>query len=394
MRWCVLVALLLSAAASVAQPGYSVVPCLEVSVLRSDTVVVGTLEQIEGAQPMRVVVTVQETLKGARTEHLHGIPSVALSDAERLMVDRVPLLVSVFDVAGVLDITPLPDVGLAVPRADFTVLTKRDDVLAAARAIATAPSSTVSFNIRPPWSTEAWRMWSQFAEERDLLAVPIGPHLGRWVRDQIERRSDEIYTAFEAIRHFRTPDNEALLRRLLEDDKLQYVHRSDLPLGNVLRRFPFRKAAYDVLTGWGVDVPEPFWTEEVSRIEEMNEYSFPIELATVENIRRFKVARRLWNLGVQLSRLGDAEMAAIAEIQSVTRIFLYRTETGDEPMRRLVGMDRLRELSLNDTGLTDAGLMILADIKTLERIHLQNQRVTAQGLAAFRARRPDVVLEL
>jgi hypothetical protein len=48
---------------------------------------------------------------------------------------------------------------------------------------------------------------------------------------------------------------------------------------------------------------------------------------------------------------------------------------------RLAGMDRLRELDLNDSGVTDAGLARLAVSTRLKRLRLANTGITGRRLS-------------
>ncbi|UHD17686.1 leucine-rich repeat domain-containing protein [Thiocapsa bogorovii] len=63
----------------------------------------------------------------------------------------------------------------------------------------------------------------------------------------------------------------------------------------------------------------------------------------------------------------------------------------DETLERLAGMDRLRELDLNDSGVTDAGLARLAGLTRLERLRLANTGITDAGFRAVLMPLPGVL---
>lgn len=56
----------------------------------------------------------------------------------------------------------------------------------------------------------------------------------------------------------------------------------------------------------------------------------------------------------------------------------------------LLPCENLNRLGLSTSGITDAGLEILKEMKTLRTLAVDRTKVTPAGVAAFRKARPDV----
>ncbi len=55
----------------------------------------------------------------------------------------------------------------------------------------------------------------------------------------------------------------------------------------------------------------------------------------------------------------------------------------DETLNYLRGMDRLRELDLNDTQVSDAGLAVVAELPRLEQLRLARTNITDAGFQKY-----------
>jgi hypothetical protein len=60
-------------------------------------------------------------------------------------------------------------------------------------------------------------------------------------------------------------------------------------------------------------------------------------------------------------------------------------DVSDETLNYLRGMDRLRELDLNDTKVTDKGLAVLAELPRLEELRLARTAITDEGFQKYLA---------
>lgn len=69
-------------------------------------------------------------------------------------------------------------------------------------------------------------------------------------------------------------------------------------------------------------------------------------------------------------------------------------DVDDTTLDLLLGMDRLRELSLNDTKITDAGLAKLKRLPTLESLRIARTGVTADGVRGFLEDPPPLLRQI
>lgn len=69
-------------------------------------------------------------------------------------------------------------------------------------------------------------------------------------------------------------------------------------------------------------------------------------------------------------------------------------DVDDTTLDLLLGMDRLRELSLNDTKITDAGLAKLKQLPTLESLRIARTGVTADGVRGFLEDPPPLLRQI
>ena len=63
------------------------------------------------------------------------------------------------------------------------------------------------------------------------------------------------------------------------------------------------------------------------------------------------------------------------------------TNKGIEALQEL---ENLSQLNLYGTRINDAAFATLGQMKSLEKLFLWNTRVTAKGIAAFKAQHPDI----
>jgi hypothetical protein len=130
---------------------------------------------------------------------------------------------------------------------DSTGLTNSADILASTRRIARQRfASTNTF-----WLGGGWF----------YLEVPVTPALEKRAQ-QLIRSNDwsSQQAGIEALGCFKSVKNIRLLKPLLNDSNSTDVSYNNRPWDNERIYHP-RKAAYDVLTNWGINVSEPVWKE-------------------------------------------------------------------------------------------------------------------------------------
>lgn len=137
---------------------------------------------------------------------------------------------------------------------DSTKLTNSADILAYTRKIAKQRlNSTNTF-----WLGGGWYSWRGSI---DYLEVPVTPALEQMGKQLV--RSNDWQSREEGIKVlgcFKSAKNVQLLKPFLNDSN--YVDSTSVVWLHWRIYYP-RKAAYDVLTNWGINVPEPVWNEDL-----------------------------------------------------------------------------------------------------------------------------------
>lgn len=166
---------------------------------------------------------------------------------------------------------------------DLRLLREPNEILEATRAlIAAEPRDGRPVRVHRVLSVDDFLRATGRAADANVWVVPLDPRLEaaarRWVveSEAIVRRLDDARTILAgkpkrppaeprrsaqlrragvlALAHFRSDENAAILRRLLDDP---FVEPRQLPNGAVAQVFPVREAAAGVLSEWGVPVAKP-----------------------------------------------------------------------------------------------------------------------------------------
>jgi hypothetical protein len=95
---------------------------------------------------------------------------------------------------------------------------------------------------------------------------------------------------------------------------------------------------------------------------------------------------------LDLSRTGitDAGLKVLAKMPNLRHLDLRGTAVGDDGVRALAGLKKLETLSLYGTGVTDAGLESLQGLPSLRRLYVGGTPVTDRGLDALRQARAEL----
>ncbi len=129
----------------------------------------------------------------------------------------------------------------------FAVLSKRDDILAAARAASTS-TATKAHRLDLPYDSPAFQ--SLYSGSSVWMYVPVDAQLERlalgWVAAKDLGTREE---GVAALGHFRTPANIAIVEKLLADPEFAVVTESGK---KPVRHFLVRARAHQVLQAWGV----------------------------------------------------------------------------------------------------------------------------------------------
>ena len=89
----------------------------------------------------------------------------------------------------------------------------------------------------------------------------------------------------------------------------------------------------------------------------------------------------------------DAQVAGIAQLTDLESLNIWSGEVTDAGAEYLLKLQKLRQLEIRGNKMTDAGLLKLAGLPRLEMLDIQYaSRLTAEGVARFRALRPGVAI--
>ena len=97
---------------------------------------------------------------------------------------------------------------------------------------------------------------------------------------------------------------------------------------------------------------------------------------------------------LQRSDLSDEELKLVGQLSNLSRLRLDGNRISDKGLHELSKLQKLEILNLyGNEGVTDAGLVVLAQMPALERVYLWNTRVTPRGARATEKKRPQMVVD-
>lgn len=367
------------AAPARAQPVFGHAESLEATVANADLVVVGTLRSpVDGGPPgsLGAAIDVEEVLKARPGEHYERLGFSLPASAKDLTrgSDRPRrLLLAMQD--GAMEpaaILVLERGGLEVLAADFTLLRDPADVIRIARETARRMPPGVkrvhTVDIEVPRPSVAGTRWARYSGI--FLSVPVDDRLEARARDLL--RSDDGSRRIEgvkALRHFKSAENIARLRPLLDDPTSAYLSHAEEDMGREVKVFPVREAAYEALKGWGVEAPRP-----VTRVEAWRP----------EAVRLVALTDR---------EVSDADLKGLARFENLEELVLRNTPVTDANLGALAGLKHLRTLTITGTRVTDEGLRTLAGFRSLRFVEISRDQVTDAAVAEVRHLRPDLKIE-
>jgi Leucine-rich repeat (LRR) protein len=137
-----------------------------------------------------------------------------------------------------------------------------------------------------------------------------------------------------------------------------------------LRRFDFSPITDDILSQ----------LESCQRLESLK----CSDLVTDVGAKSLKKIHSLREITFENSRLSDSGLSDLCSLPRLSSLSLYGTEVTDAGIPHLFGLKSLRELTLAHTRITDSGAFELIKCKTLRSLVLDNTRVTEHGLQRLR----------
>jgi hypothetical protein len=310
---------------------------------------------------------------------------------------------------------------------DFTVLEDEKVILDRARAYA-----KTSTKVLPVHAIRFSQPWND-------LFVPVEPTLEKTAKRLIASPQDFVQkwekfdprlryvlrsSGVNALRHFKSDANIALLKSLLADPLEDFK-------SSLVRQHPVRVKAFEVLLHWDVDAPLPKSPDEISRLDladtDVTDRGLKqlVELknlatldlqdtkVTAKGLKELAGLKKLTMLRLNEAQMSDANLRVLREIgllhclqqassvtvqrprsiEEVATLALCRGPLTDVGLRELTGLKNLISLDLRDTRVTDAGLKELAGLKNLATLYLHGTQVTAAGVAELQKALPKCKIQ-
>jgi hypothetical protein len=251
---------------------------IECTVANSEIVVVGKLVEFSGTEQAderggrAATIAVEETLKGEHRDRLrvrlfHPAPALAgwKDRSSRL------LLAARGDPPAETTVVGLADKELQVLTADFTLLRKPEEVVRVAKeTVRRLPGvkRIGTFRLVVPRKAIAGTRWEQYYETGGYvtLTVPVDERLEKRAHEYVRSKNyGQREEAAWALRYFKSDENVALVKALLNDPGWAYGQRAEESKGVEVRIYGVREKAYQTLKYWGVRAEKPMTREEIWR---------------------------------------------------------------------------------------------------------------------------------
>ncbi len=381
LSFIALLAPLLLAFDASAQPLFGHLESLENAAVQAEVVVVGKIVDFDKDKRL-ATIAVDEMLKGKPVDRL----SVQMMDrdssilnwktqASRLMVttskDR--------PIAKVLDLTSGE---LEIMTADFKVVRKAEDVIGIAKeTIRRLPADKpiASFQLEVPYAALVGSKLGN-GYTNVTLSVPVDDRLEKRAIDSIKSKEyPKRIEGAKALGHFKSEQNIAHLKRLLNEPESSLVFRAEDHDGIEVRFFNIRESAYNSLEAWGVKVEKPPLRTETLKndIERVS-----IAKMTAEVLHRLQTFKNLRAVS-SYAAVTDEELKLLATLKQIERLQLGwygNTKVTDAGLKELGALTNLTLLEFPCSNLTDEGLKALTPLTKLTALDLSNANITGSGL--------------
>lgn len=266
-----------------AQPLSPHAESIESTVANADLVFIAKLvdfrggEQTDGIKGHEVTIAIEETLKmdaftvePYRRLGLHiPRPASVLADWKerscRLLVaynDYAPKATTVIE---------LVQGKMEVMTANLTLLRDPEDVIQAARETVRRMPAGVkrmhTFRLQVPREIVTGTKWEPYYDTGGhlRLSVLVDKQLEKRAHDYVRSESGQKRgEGVRALMYFKSDENIALVRPLLDDPQVTYLHPAEKHKGAV-RVYGVRYEAYRTMKSWGMDVEKPVIRAEVRK---------------------------------------------------------------------------------------------------------------------------------
>ena len=401
---------------------------VDVQVLTADSIVVGKVTKISRLEPERangaidVGLAIEEILKGDATQGAQRHIQRGDLNLTKKIDDMARKQTRVLLIGN--SWVPLEGKVPAAPTAGGTVLREANQIVDYVREVVRKHAGrlrweTFSRPIPKPFEN-AEEPFSSYGFSRGFL-VPVDELLETWALEAVKRDAVSDYqttqrrlTAIQALRNFKSDPNITLFKALLSDAEFD-LRAAEGNNGIEGRTYRVRREAFETLQKWGVDAPEPAFTEEIPRFETVETIRWQGQPKDTE-IQNLSRARNLKTLAFygdvsdsQLAIIGrvptlrqlnlrgpitDAGLKALQELSSLEDLDLSQTRVSDAGVTDLAShLPNLRKLTLIGTRTSDDALAALTSSRNIKALDLTLTRTTDDGVRRAKARRPDMSIE-
>lgn len=399
---------LISALAGAQRLPPETIDSLDVQVIRSSQIAVGTVKTAPATEKNHfptVSFSVQETLRGNARADLSGEtiyperfwqPSSEpkARSLEEMMTAKAPVLI-LNRPGGQLRIIDLEHPMPVVSTSDFRLLKSPEEILRFVKEqIKRSPTNEniPTVTLDPPPNAKG-KAWKEAAGYHGLggLVVPADARAERQVLPLLDGLTRmNVYAVANKIAPFKSDKNVRRVESLLNDRTYEVTLEADQYNGMEYRDFPKRAFAILVLKRWNVPFQEPETREIVSKRGSIISLKTTVGGEYGPNVQWLDEASKLTQLTIEYGQMTDEDVAAIARHTQLTELAIPRTHTDDARLQRFLSLKNLRSLNLDFDPITDVSLKALAALPNLKELKIANTNVTEEGLRAFSTARPDV----
>ena len=383
LRTLLALSVALVAAFACAQPQIGHGKSLEALVLGSDVVAVAILVSYELSPDARTITTAKFSVDGAIKGSIQGEVTVEVQRAPRTFLDWIEgsSRFLLFRRHGEWTVEPISGPRPQIIRADLTTLKDPYAIVRAARMIALtddgAGAVATSQVLVPRHHIQEWRGTGTVF----YLEIPITEELHRWAVEGVKSKDpSDRGMAAGVFAHYKTEDDIALLKTLLDDTAVAHYDQPSGNLGKGRGIYWVRQVAFDLLTQIGVKVERPeieFTSFEPDEVRFVYLEREPSARETIKTLGQFKNLRSLY---LANTRMTDDDLRYVSSLPGITELYASDNPLTDAALAEIGKMTSLKTLDLGRTKVTDAGLVSLARLQSLEYLDLSGTQISNAGL--------------
>ena|SRR5436190_18345733 len=107
---------------------------------------------------------------------------------------------------------------------------------------------------------------------------------------------------------------------------------------------------------------------------------------------KMKVFDRIDDIELKWSEITDAQVNQLSKLANLNRLSIDGTDVTDAGVAQLSGLSNLKVLSLESTAVTDIGLVQLSRMTGLKAVSLRGTKATAAGVEKLQQALPDCTI--